>query len=140
MGLIFGLLHSRRPTIGRIPSSTAWFLSNVGLAAFVAVVGINAGPGFVSGLKTSGISFFLAGVIVTIIPTLAGILLGKYVFKFKAPITLGATAGALTTTAAIGAICEKAKSNAPVLGYTVPYAVGNILLTVWGSIVIIFFS
>ena len=140
MGLIFGLLHSRRPTIGRIPSSTAWFLSNVGLAAFVAVVGINAGPGFVSGLKTSGISFFLAGVIVTMIPTLAGILLGKYVFKFKAPITLGATAGALTTTAAIGAICEKAKSNAPVLGYTVPYAVGNILLTVWGSIVIIFFS
>ncbi len=140
MGLIFGLIHSRRPTIGRIPSSTAWFLSNVGLAAFVAVVGINAGPGFVSGLKTSGISFFLAGVIVTVIPTFAGILLGKYVFKFKAPVTLGATAGALTTTAAIGAICEKARSNAPVLGYTVPYAVGNILLTVWGSIVIIFFS
>ena len=76
----------------------------------------------------------------TIIPTFAGILLGKYVFKFNAPITLGATAGALTTTAAIGAICEKAKSNAPVLGYTVPYAVGNILLTVWGSVIILFFS
>ena len=42
MGLIFGLIHSRRPTIGRIPRGTAWFLSNVGLAAFVAVVGINA--------------------------------------------------------------------------------------------------
>lgn len=140
MGLIFGLIHSRRPTIGRIPKGTAWFLSNVGLAAFVAVVGINAGPGFVSGLRSSGISFFLAGVVVTLIPTFAGIFLGKYVFKFSAPIALGATAGALTTTAAIGAITEKAESNAPVLGYTVPYAVGNILLTVWGSLVIIFFS
>ncbi|MGM9988003.1 MAG: aspartate-alanine antiporter [Bacillaceae bacterium] len=140
MGLIFGLIHSRRPQIGYIPEGTAWFLSNVGLAAFVAVVGINAGPGFVSGIKTSGISFLLAGVVVTIIPLIVGIFLGKYVFKWKAPIILGACAGAMTTTAAIGAICEKARSNAPVLGYTITYAVGNILLTVWGSVIILFFA
>lgn len=44
MGLIFGFLHSRRPTVGNIPKGTAWFLSNVGLAVFVAIVGISAGP------------------------------------------------------------------------------------------------
>lgn len=140
MGLIFGLIHSKKPQIGHIPEGTAWFLSNVGLAAFVAVVGINAGPGFVSGLKTSGISFLLAGIVVTTIPIIVGILIGKYIFKWKAPIILGACAGAMTTTAAIGAICEKAKSNAPVLGYTITYAVGNILLTVWGSVIILFFA
>ena len=139
MGLLFGLIHSRRPSIGYVPEGAVWFLSNVGLAAFVAVVGIDAGPGFVSGLRTSGLSFLLAGIIVTTVPIVVGILLGKYVFKFKAPITLGAVAGAMTTTAAIGAICEKAKSNTPVLGYTVTYAVGNILLTVWGSILVMFF-
>ncbi|MEG2354092.1 MAG: aspartate-alanine antiporter [Clostridium sp.] len=140
MGLIFGLIHSKRPQIGHIPEGTAWFLSNVGLAAFVAVVGINSGPGFVSGLKASGISFLIAGVVVTTIPLVVGIFLGKYVFKWDAPIILGACAGAMTTTAAIGAICEKAKSNVPVLGYTVTYAVGNILLTVWGSVIILFFA
>lgn len=140
MGLIFGYLHSRRPMIGRIPSGTTWFLSNIGLAAFVAVVGINAAPGFISGLQSSGLIFFLAGLLVTAITTFSGILLGKYVFKFSAPVTLGATAGALTTTAAVGGLCEKAKSNAPVLGYTIPYAVGNILLTVWGSLIVMFFS
>ena len=140
MGLIFGFLHSRRPTVGNIPKGTAWFLSNVGLAVFVAIVGISAGPGFISGLRESGMSFLLAGVIVTLIPTFSGILLGKYVFQFSAPVTLGATAGALTVTAALGAVCEKAKSNAPVLGYTIPYAVGNILLTIWGSLIILFFS
>lgn len=139
MGLIFGLIHSRRPNIGYVPEGAVWFLSNVGLAAFVAVVGIDAGPGFVAGLKTSGLSFLLAGIIVTTIPVIVGIFLGKYVFKFKAPIILGAVAGAMTTTAAIGAICEKAKSNTPVLGYTVTYAVGNILLTVWGSVLVMFF-
>ena len=140
MGLIFGYLHSRRPTLGRIPSGATWFLSNVGLAAFVAVVGINAGPGFVDGLQSSGLSFFLAGMMVTAISTFSGIFLGKYVFKFSAPVILGATAGALTTTAAVGGLCEKAKSNAPVLGYTIPYTVGNILLTVWGSLIVMFFS
>ena len=140
MGLICGYLHSRRPTIGHIPSGATWFLSNVGLAVFVAVVGVNAGPGFIAGLQSSGLTFFLSGIIVTVTSTVSGILLGKYVFKFSAPVTLGATAGALTTTAAVGGLCEKAKSNAPVLGYTIPYTVGNILLTVWGSLIVMFFS
>ena len=139
MGLIFGFIHSRRPQIGHIPIGTTWFLSNVGLTAFVAVVGINAGPGFVSGIKTSGISFLIAGIVVTTIPIIVGILIGKYIFKWKVPIILGACAGSMTTTAAVGAICEKSKSNIPVLGYTVTYAVSNIVLTIWGSILIFFF-
>ena len=57
MGLIFGFIHSRRPDIGYVPQGAVWFLSNVGLAAFTAVVGIDAGPGFISGLKASGVSF-----------------------------------------------------------------------------------
>lgn len=140
MGLIFGYFHDKRPVVGRIPKSAIWFLSNVGLAAFIAVVGINAGPQFVSGLKQSGLSFFIAGAIVTLMPLIVGVLIGKYIFKWNGAYILGACAGAMTTTAAIGAICEKGKSNAPVLAYTVPYAVGNILLTIWGSLVVIFFS
>lgn len=139
MGLIFGFIHSRRPDIGYVPQGAVWFLSNVGLAAFTAVVGIDAGPGFISGLKASGVSFLFAGVFVTTVPIIVGILLGKYVFKFKSPVILGAIAGSMTATAAIGSICEKAKSNTPILGYTITYAVGNILLTVWGSILVVFF-
>lgn len=139
-GLLCGYLHSRKPTMGQIPPAATWFLSNVGLAVFVAVVGINSGPGFIEGLQSSGLIFFLAGLIVTAVSSLLGILLGKYVFKFSPPVILGATAGALTTTAALGGLCEKANSNAPVLGYTIPYAIGNILLTVWGSLIIMFFS
>ena len=140
MGLIFGYIHYRRPVLGRIPKSAIWLLSNVGLAAFIAVVGINAGPGFVAGFKQSGISFFIAGVIVTLIPLIVGVFVGKYIFKWNAALILGACAGAMTTTAAIGAICEKAKSNVPALSYTITYAVGNILLTIWGSIIVLFFS
>lgn len=136
MGLIFGWLRSLYPTFGRIPEGAVWVFNNVGLTTFVAVVGISAGPGFVSGIKQSGLSMFVTGIFVTLIPLLVGVLIGKYFFKFHPAITLGACAGAQTTTAAIGAITEAAKSQVPVLGYTVTYAVGNILLTVWGAIIV----
>ena len=70
-------------------------------------------------------------------PLIFGLLIGKYLFKMKAPIVLGACAGARTTTAALGAIEAEAKSKVPALGYTVTYAVGNTLLTVWGVVVVI---
>jgi len=52
-------------------------------------------------------------------------------------IVLGCCAGARTTTAALGAIQDEAKSKVPALGYTVPYAVGNVLLITWGVVIVL---
>ena len=135
-GLIFGWLRSVHPTFGRIPSSTLWFMNSVGLNVFIAVVGISAGPGFVAGLKSLGISLFLWGVLATSVPLILAMYAGKYLFRFDPAILLGCCAGARTTTAALGMICDAAKSQVPALGYTVTYAVGNTLLTIWGMVVV----
>lgn len=136
-GLIFGWLRSVRPFFGRIPSSTVWFMNSVGLNVFIAVVGITAGPGFVAGLQTQGISLFLWGVVATSIPLILAMYAGKYLFRFDPAILLGCCAGARTTTAALGMVCDNAKSQIPALGYTVTYAVGNTLLTIWGMVIVI---
>jgi putative transport protein len=60
----------------------------------------------------------------------------RYIFRFDPALLFGCCAGARTTTAALGMICESAKSQVPGLGYTVTYAVGNTLLTVWGIVII----
>jgi putative transport protein len=39
-------------------------------------------------------------------------------------------------TAALNAILEEADSSAPVVGYTVTYGVGNVLLTLWGPVIV----
>jgi putative transport protein len=135
-GLICGWLRSVNRTFGRIPAPALWVFNNVGLAAFIAVVGISAGPTFVAGLKESGLSLFLAGVFVTCAPLLIGLLAGRFIFRFHPAITLGACAGARTTTAALGAIQDACKSKVPALGYTVPYAVGNMLLITWGVVIV----
>jgi putative transport protein len=136
MGLVFGWLRSVRPTFGRIPESALWVFDTVGLAVFIGVVGLSAGPSFVSGLRTTGASLLVVGFFVAVTPHVAALLFGRYVLKMNPVILLGACAGAGTVTAALRSIQDEAQSKLPVLGYTVPYAVGNILLTAWGPVIV----
>jgi putative transport protein len=139
-GLVFGWLRSTRPFFGRIPSSTVWFMNSVGLNIFIAIVGISAGPGFVNGLKTQGVSLFLWGIVATTVPLILSMYIGKYVFRFHDAILLGAVSGARTTTASLGMVCDLAHSQVPALGYTVTYAIGNTLLTIWGMVIVMLLS
>ncbi|PSH61665.1 aspartate-alanine antiporter [Phyllobacterium sophorae] len=136
-GLVFGWLRSVHPTFGRIPSSTVWFMNSVGLNIFIAVVGISSGPGFIAGLQQLGFSLFLWGIFATTVPLILAMYVGKYVFRFHPAILLGCCSGARTTTASLGMINDRAKSQIPGLGYTVTYAVGNTLLTVWGMVLVL---
>ena len=135
-GLICGWLRSVHPKFGRIPTSTVWFMNSVGLNVFIAVVGISSGPGFVAGLQQLGFSLFLWGVAVTTVPLILAMYIGKYLFRFDDALLLGCCSGARTTTASLGMINDRAKSQIPGLGYTVTYAVGNTLLTVWGMVLV----
>jgi len=139
-GIIGGWLRSVRPSFGRIPTPTVWFMNSVGLNIFIAIVGISAGPGFVNGLKTQGIGLFLWGALATTVPLVLGMFMAKYVFRFHDALTLGIVSGSRTTTASLGLVCDQAKSQIPALGYTVTYAVGNTLLTIWGMVIIMLLS
>lgn len=137
MGLIFGWLRSVRPTFGRIPEPALWVFDTVGLAVFIGVVGLGAGPTFVDGLRQTGPSLLLVGFVVAVTPHVTALLFGKYILRMNPVILLGACAGAGTVTAALRGIQDEAHSKIPVLGYTVPYAIGNILLTAWGPIIVL---
>jgi len=139
-GIVGGWLRSVRPSFGRIPSPTVWFMNSVGLNIFIAIVGISAGPGFVNGLKTQGIGLFLWGALATTVPLILGMFVAKYIFRFHDALTLGIISGSRTTTASLGLVCDQAKSQIPALGYTVTYAVGNTLLTIWGMVIIMLMS
>ena len=140
MGLVFGWLRAVRPTFGRIPESAMWVFDTVGLTVFMACVGLAAGPSFFSGLQKSGLSLVLVGLIIAVLPHAVAILFGRHVLKMNPIIVLGACSGAGTITAALRAIQEEAQSELPALGYTVPYAIGNILLTAWGPVLVAMMS
>ena len=136
MGLVFGWLRSVYPFFGRIPEPAIWVFDTVGLCVFIGVVGLSAGPSFVSGLQKTGLSLVVVGLVSALLPHTIGILFGRYVLKMNPLIVLGACAGAGTITAALRAVQDEAQSSVPALGYTVPYAIGNILLTAWGPVLV----
>jgi putative transport protein len=140
MGLVFGWLRSIYPFFGRIPEPAIWIFDTLGLCVFISVVGLSAGPSFVSGLQTTGTSLVFVGLISALLPHTLAILFGHYVLKMNPLILLGVCAGAGTITAALRAVQDEAKSNVPALGYTVPYAIGNILLTAWGPVLVAMMS
>jgi putative transport protein len=136
-GLVFGYLRSLYRTFGRIPAPAVWVFNNVGLNGFIAVVGLNAGPGLVSGLEAHGISLFIAGMAVTMVPMVVAVFAGRYLFKFHPAILFGACAGARSTSAGLGAVQESARSTIPVIGYTVPYAVSRLVLAIFGVVILL---
>lgn len=138
-GLFFGWLRTKHPSSGIVPTSSLWLLQNLGLNMFIAVIGIQSGPTFFSGLQQVGWMFFVMGIIATSVPLLIAIWLGAKVFKFNPAVTLGCSAGSRTTTAALGAITEALDSSVPAMGYTITYAIGNTLLILMGVAMVLMF-
>lgn len=138
-GLFFGWLRTRRPSVGYIPDASLWLMNNLGLNMFIAVIGIQCGPTFISGIKEVGWMLLVMGAVSTSLPLLIAMLIGDKIFKFHPAINLGCCAGSRTTTAALGAITSSLNSTVPALGYTITYAIGNTLLILMGVAMVLMF-
>jgi putative transport protein len=140
VGLVAGWGRSRYPVFGAIPEPAQRLLMDIGLIVFIAVVGMHAGPHAVEAYRASGgtyfASIFVAGVIVTTMPLAVGTIAARFLLNMSPLMTLGGLAGAQTCTPGLNALREASGSNVGSLAYTVPYALGNILLTVWGPVVV----
>jgi putative transport protein len=139
-GLLVGWFRSLVPWFGGIPDGAILFMRSMGLAGFVAMIGLKAGPVFIAALKDVGYMLLLGGVVVTLVPLLSGLLMGRYVLKLNPVLLLGGLAGAQTMTAGLAAVQEKADSTVAVLGYSGTVAFGHILLTTCGTLIIALLS
>jgi len=135
-GLFFGWLRSASSCFGDIPPSAQWLLTNLGLNLFIACVGLTAAPQAIEALQAYGFSLFFAGIILALTPHILGILFGRLVLKMNYCLLLGALAGAGTVTPALKILETEAESSVPALGYTIPYALSNFILTLLGSMIV----
>jgi putative transport protein len=136
-GLFLGHLRSMHPRFSRIPEASVSLLQSLGLAGFLALTGIHAGPGLVSALRANGAPLLLAGVIVTLAPHAITILIGKHFTRLNACVLLGVCAGAGTSAATLAALEKGAESRLPTLGYGIACAVGNVLMAIGGTLIVL---
>jgi aspartate-alanine antiporter len=134
--LFIGWYNSRHPEIGALPPAAQWAFSEFGLTAFGAVVGLLAGPAAFAAMREQGLALLLSGAVVTILPPLVALYFGRYILRLHPMILFGALAGAQTEAASMNKIIEQSGSNTPVIGFTVCYAISNVLLAVCGPIIV----
>lgn len=135
-GLVLGRLSSVNPRFGGIPGPALWLFDSLGLNGFLALVGMQAGPGFVRGLQQSGMALVASAAVVVVVTHVVGMLAGRYLLRMHPGVVLGACAGAGTSAPALGAVLEAAESRVPALGYGVGYALGNVVLALGASVIV----
>ena len=135
-GLVCGWLRTRRPTIGSFPPAAQQTLSDLGLGGFIASIGLANGPAALAAIQAHGLLLLGMGVVVTLVPLIAATIFAYRILHINPVIVCGALAGAMTVDAAVTGCCEVAESQTPVLGVAVPYAVGNVLLTMLGPLIV----
>jgi putative transport protein len=136
VGLICGWLHARRPTTGNFPPAAQQTLSDIGLGGFIAAIGLANGPAAIAAIQSHGLLLLTLGMVVTLVPLTIATIVAHRILRLNPVIICGALAGAMTVDAAVTGCCERADSQTPVLGVAVPYAVGNVLLTILGPVIV----
>lgn len=136
-GLLFGWLRSVHPRFVALPFGASNFLRDFGLAVFVGIVGIAAGPQALVAIQEYGLTLLLLGVAVTLIPQIVTFFFSYYVLRIRNPIeALACVAGGRSANPAFAALLQKAGNATPVVSFTVTYAVANVFLTLWGPIIV----
>ena len=138
-GLLFGWYRSRNLAIGNMPTAASTLLRDLGLAGFVAVVGLQSGHQAVATIAQSGLSIFLIGVVVTILPMIVTMLVGRYILHYdNTAIFAGALSGSRSANPAFGEVLDKAGNAIPTTPFAITYALANVFLTLLGPLVVAF--
>jgi len=136
-GLLLGHLRSRHPRFGRVPEASVRLFETMGLSAFLASVGLQAGPGAIAAARESGVALAVAATIIVLVPNLVGILIGRYALGMHPAIVLGVCAGAGTSGPTLAALEQAADSRVPSLGYGMACAVGNVVVAIGGALLVL---
>ncbi|GAB3842566.1 hypothetical protein ACFPIJ_42620 [Dactylosporangium cerinum] len=124
--------------VGQLDITIPDLVKTVAFIGFLFALGYRVGPQFFAALRKDG----LPQLVVAVVGCVAGLLIAYGMARamgYGPGWGSGLLAGGLTQSS-IGAICDAAKSRVPVLGYTVPYAIGNTLLTIWGALIVALLS
>jgi len=128
--LLVALILGRLERTGRItwimPLHSNLTLRQVGLLFFLAGVGIRAGYAFAQTLRQNGLQMLLAGAAITLVVTLASLVVGYKLLKIPFASLMGLVAGIQTQPACLAYATREANSDAPNLTYAAVYPVAMI--------------
>lgn len=124
-------------TINIIPTEhTLKVFRELGLMLFLIGAGIPGGAKFV---QYFNITYFIFGVVMTIVPMVVGYFFAKYVVKLSLLNNLGSITGGMTSTPALGTLIHVAKSEDVASAYAATYPIALIAVVLVSQFLIMLF-
>ncbi|MDR3844754.1 putative transporter [Hallella sp.] len=140
IAILIGRFGYRFKLVTYTTTSANMMLREMGLALFLASVGIKAGAGFwETVVQGDGLKYVYTGFLITIIPILIIGTIARLKFKFNYFTIMGMLAGTYTDPPALAyanSICSK---EAPAVGYSTVYPLSMFLRIFAAQIVVLFF-
>ncbi|MFP4282905.1 MAG: aspartate:alanine exchanger family transporter [Opitutales bacterium] len=136
VGLLLGHFGRMWRIVGHIPRPTRLLLQELGLVFFLCEAGLRGGGAFGETLQAYGMTLFLMGLVITLVPMLGAYFFARKVLKINVLQALGGICGGMTSTPALGALTAKTDSQVPVVSYAAAYPVALILMTIFAKILI----
>ena len=116
-------------------------LREVGIAMFLACVGLSAGEGFVDTIvNDGGVAWIGYGFIITVVPLLIIGCVARYFFKINYFTLMGLIAGSTTDPPALAYSNATAGNDAPSVGYATVYPLTMFLRVLTAQLMILFFA
>ncbi len=134
--LVFGHFAHIGPVNVTPKSSTLKIFKELGLILFLVGAGIAGGSEFVELFK---FSYFIYGVVMTVVPMIAGFLFAKYVLRLSLLNNLGSLTGAMTSTPALGTLIGVAKTDDVAAAYAATYPIALIAVVLVSQFLVILF-
>lgn len=113
-------------------------LREIGIALFLACVGLGAGEGFVDAIVGGGYRWVGYGAIITVLPLLVVGTFARLVLKMNYYTLTGMLSGAMTDPPALAYANSVAGNDMPAVGYSTVYPVVMFLRVVTAQIFILF--
>ncbi len=113
-------------------------LREMGIALFLACVGLGAGEGFVDAIAGGGYRWIGYGAIITVLPLLIVGTFARVVLKMNYYTLMGMLSGAMTDPPALAYASSTAGNDMPAVGYSTVYPVVMFLRVVTAQIFILF--
>ena len=140
--LLMGLILGHFGHLGKISMElSADFLKSFrefGLIMFLIGAGVPGGNGFVEIIQEQGFILFVYGAIMTLVPMILGYLIARYVVKLCMLNNLGSLTGGMTSTPALGALINAAKTDDVAAAYASTYPVALVMVVLASQFLIKF--
>lgn len=123
IAILLGKYGPRYGLVTYTTMSANLMLREMGLALFLAAVGIGAGGGFIDAVVGGGYKWVGYGVLITVIPLVIVALIARLKFKINYYTMMGMMSGAMTDPPALGFSSTSAGNDMPAMGYATVYPV-----------------